>query len=57
MNKKYKIISEDLVKNLIEFLDEIQFDAATENTNEDMQKVNFCTWAINELMNSQSLRV
>ena len=52
MNKKYKIISEDLYKNLIEFLDEVQFDAAKENTNEDMHKVNFCSWAIEELLNS-----
>ena len=52
MKKKYKILSEDVVRNLIEFLDEIQFDAATENTPEDMHKVNFCTWAIQELLNS-----
>ena len=49
---KYKIITEELMKNLIEFLDEIQFDAASENTPEDMQKVNFCNWAIQELLNS-----
>ena len=49
---KYKIITEELMKNLIEILDEIQFDAATENTPEDMHKVNFCNWAINELLNS-----
>ena len=49
---KYKIISEELVKNLIEFLDEIQFDSATDNTPEDMHKVNFCNWAIQELLNS-----
>ena len=51
MKKKYKLISEDLQKNLIEFLDEIQFDAAKEGSTEDMHKVNFCTWAINELLN------
>ncbi len=49
MKKKYKILSEDVVKNLIEFLDEVQFDAAKENTPEEMQKVNFCTWAIQEI--------
>ena len=49
---KYKIISEDIVKNLIEFLDEIQFDAAKEQDKESMQKINFCNWAINELINS-----
>ena len=30
MKKKFKLISEDLQKNLIDFLDEIQFDAATD---------------------------
>ena len=40
------------MKNLIDFLDEVQFDAASENTPEDMQKVNFCNWAIQELLNS-----
>jgi hypothetical protein len=52
MRKKFKILSEDVVNNLIEFLDEIQFDAAKENTNEDMHKINFCNWAISELLNS-----
>ena len=52
MEKRFKIISEDLQKNLIEFLDEIQFDAASEGTNEDMHKVNFCNWAIKELIES-----
>jgi hypothetical protein len=51
MKKKYKLISEDLQKNLIDFLDEVQFDAAKEGSNEDMHKVNFCNWAINELLN------
>ena len=55
-NKKYKILSEDVVKNLIDFLDEIQFDAAKENTAEEMQKVNFCNWAINELLNSYNVK-
>ena len=50
-NKKYIIIPKDLQKNLIEFLDEIQFDAATDGDKESMHKINFCTWAINELLN------
>jgi len=51
--KKYKIISEDTIKNLIDFLDEIQFDAATDGSDaESMHIVNFCNWAINELINS-----
>jgi len=52
MKKKYKLISEDLQKNLIDFLDEIQFDAAKEGSTEDMHKVNFCNWAIKELLDS-----
>ena len=51
-NKKYILITKDLQKNLIEFLDEIQFDAATDNDPESMQKVNFCNYAIQELLNS-----
>jgi hypothetical protein len=49
---KYKVISADMVKNLITFLDEVQFDALSSNTPEDMQRINFCNWAIEELMNS-----
>jgi hypothetical protein len=41
MKKKYKIISEDLYQNLIDFLDEIQLEAAKENTTQDMHIVNF----------------
>ena len=52
MKKKFKLISEELQKNLIEFLDEIQFDAATEGDKESMHRINFCNWAINELLES-----
>tara|TARA_R110002020_G_scaffold457507_1_gene674438 strand:+ start:509 stop:1108 length:600 start_codon:yes stop_codon:yes gene_type:complete len=51
-NKKYIIITKDLQKNLIEFLDEIQFDIAGEDDKDSMHKVNFISWAINELLNS-----
>jgi hypothetical protein len=49
---RYKIITEDLINNLIEFLDEIQQDAATSQSIDDMHKINFCNWAISELLNS-----
>ena len=49
-NKKYIIITKDLQKNLIEFLDEIQFDVAGDDNKDSMHKVNFCNWAINELL-------
>ena len=49
-NKKYILIPKDLQKNLIDFLDEVQMDAAKNNTTEDMHIVNFCSWAIEELL-------
>ena len=49
--KQYIVIPKDLQKNLIEFLDEIQFDAATEKDTDSMHKINFCNWAIGELLN------
>ena len=49
-NKKYIIITKDLQKNLIEFLDEIQFDAASSDDKDSMHKVNFVNLAINELL-------
>ena len=49
---RYILITKDLQKNLIDFLDEIQFDAAKSKTTEDMHKINFCNWAIKELLNS-----
>jgi len=49
---KYKIIPNDIVKNMIEFLDEIQFDAAKSNSPDDLHKINFCNWMISELMHS-----
>ena len=49
---KYKIIREDIIKSLIEFLDEVQFDAAKENTTDAHHQVNFCNWAIQELLNA-----
>ena len=48
---KYILIPKDLQKNLIDFLDEVQMEAAKNNTNEDMHIVNFCSWAIEELLN------
>ena len=48
---KYKIIPDEIVKNLIEFLDEIQFEAAKGNSPDDLHRINFCNWIISELMN------
>ena len=43
---KYKIIPDDIVKNMIEFLDEIQFEAAKGDTPDDLQRINFCNYLI-----------
>ena len=48
---KYKIIPDDIVKNMIEFLDEIQFEAAANNKPEDLHRINFINYLISELMN------
>jgi len=48
---KYKIIPDDIVRNLIEFLDEIQFEAASGNKPDDIQRINFINYLISELMN------
>jgi len=48
---KYKIIPDDVVKNLIEFLDEIQFEAAANSKPDDLHRINFINWIISELMN------
>jgi len=53
--KKYKLISEDTIKNLIEFLEEIHFDAISNNKKDDMHIANFCNWMMQELINGTSL--
>jgi len=47
---KYKIIPDDIVKNMIEFLDEIQFEAAAGNKPDDLHRINFCNYIISELI-------
>ena len=51
-DKKYILITKDLHENLIEFLDEIQFDIASNTDKDSMHKVNFISWAVGELVNS-----
>ena len=50
--KKYILITKDLHKSLIDFLDEVQFDIAANTDKDSMHKVNFISWAVNELVNS-----
>jgi len=49
---KYKIVPKEVVKNIIEFLDEVQIEAAKGSSVDDLHKINFINWAIGELMNS-----
>ena len=54
---KYILITKDLQKNLIDFLDEVQLEAAKLNTNENMHIVNFCSFAIEELLSGLDAQV
>ena len=47
---RYILISKNLQKSLIDFLDEVQLEAAKLNTTENMHIVNFCSYAIEELL-------
>ena len=49
--KNYIVITKELQKSLIDFLDEVQLEAAKNNTNQDMHVINFCSYAIEELLN------
>ena len=55
--KKYILIPKDLQKNLLDFLDETLLEAVKNNTTEDMHIVNFCSWAIEELLNGFDTRL
>ena len=47
---RYILIPKSLQKSLIDFLDEVQLEAAKLNTTENMHIVNFCSYAIEELL-------
>ncbi len=49
---KYRIIPETLMKDLVEFLDEVQFDASKTNTTESHHLLNLCNYLISCLINS-----
>ena len=49
---KYKLIQEVVIDNLIAFLDEIQFESSLIENEESINKMNFCSWALKELVNA-----
>ena len=51
---KYRIIPEVLMKDLVEFIDEMQFDASKSNTTESHHLLNLCNYLISCLINSDS---
>ena len=55
MSKQYKMISDVVIENLLAFLDEIHYENLIEKDEEAMNKVNFCNWAMKELINSYTV--
>ena len=51
---KYRIIPDSLMKDLVEFIDEMQFDASKSNTTESHHLLNLCNYLISCLINSDS---
>ena len=49
---RYRLVPDDIVKNLVEFLDEIQFEAAQASSSESVQVINLCNYLITQLINS-----
>ena len=51
---KYRVIPETLMKDVVEFIDEMQFDASKLNTTESHHIINLCNYLISCLINSDS---
>lgn len=49
---KYRIIPDTLMKDLVEFIDEMQFEAAKMDTTENHHLINLCNYLISCLINS-----
>lgn len=49
---KYRIIPDTLMKDLVEFIDEMQFEAAKMDTVENHHLINLCNYLISCLINS-----
>ncbi len=51
---KYRVIPDTLMKDLVEFIDEMQFEASKSNTTESHHLLNLCNYLISCLINSDS---
>ena len=53
-NIKYRVIPDSLMKDLVEFIDEMQFEASKKNSTESHHLLNLCNYLISCLINSDS---
>ena len=51
---KYRVIPDTLMKDLVEFIDEMQFEASKTNSTESHHLLNLCNYLISCLINSDS---
>ena len=51
---KYRVIPETIMKDIVEFIDEMQFEASKLNTTESHHVINLCNYLISCLINSDS---
>ena len=51
---KYRVIPETLMRDIVEFIDEMQFEASKTNSTESHHVINLCNYLISCLINSDS---
>ena len=49
---KYRLLDEETLSHMIEFLDNIQIEAAKGKYKDDMDKINMCSYLISEIINA-----
>ena len=49
---KYRLLDEETLGHMIDFLDDIQIEAAKGKYKDDMDKINMCSYLISEIINS-----
>ena len=49
---KYRILDEETLGQMVDFLDTIQIEASKGKFKDDMDKINMCSYLISEIINS-----
>ena len=49
---KYRLLDEETLSHMIDFLDTIQIEAAKGKYKDDMDKINMCSYLISEIINA-----